>query len=204
MIRALTVTRRLEAEPPSRNAALRPRPLRLVPREVLPPSDGPTLPPRFWTILIWATSVRACFCETRPRSRTLPGLTRNSSSLTRFGDQTRLPYAIGAESLSFRRAVPASSAGCWQDNPLKYNPNQPPSHTGLYLAIPFCPSIPAAVPCNNIRQYTPVRAIARRSASWTISRGNRREEVASSAVLRRTGAARGWIGHRDGLACRML
>src|SRR3546814_1540322 len=75
-----------------------------------------------------------------------------------------------------------SSYVCSSDLLLENNLNQPPSHTGLSLAIPFCPSIPPAVHCTNLRPSTPVRAIARCRTSWTISRGNRREEVASSAV----------------------
>src|SRR3546814_292382 len=116
----------------NRNAALRPRPLRLVPREVLPPSAGPTLPPRFCTILIWATSVRACFVETRPRSRTLPGLTRKSSSLTGLGQFFGLPYAAGPENCQFPKELSDNGPRCWQDNLLTNNLNQTPSHTGLY------------------------------------------------------------------------
>lgn len=202
MIRALTVTRRLKAALPNRNAAPRPRPLLLVPREVLPPRAGPTLPPRFCTILIWAMSLRVCLCESRPRSRTLPGRTRKSSSFTKLGDPQRLPYAYGSENRHFSRSVPAGMAGCWQDNLLKNISNHPASHTGLYLAIPSCPSIPAAIPFARHSQQTPVRAIARHSASWPMSRGHRREEVASSALLRGIGAARGWVGQDDGIACR--
>src|SRR3546814_12105525 len=73
-------------------------------------------------------------------SRTLPGRTRKSSSLTGLGQFFGLPYAAGPENCQFPKELSDNGPRCWQDNLLKNNLNQPPSHTGLYLAIPFCRS----------------------------------------------------------------
>ena len=80
----------------------------------------------------------------------------------------------------------------------------PPAHTGLYLAIPFCPSTPAAIPTAIPRHRPPVRAIARRGASWLERGGNWREEITPSAALNRIWAASGWVDGRAGIAGRPL
>src|SRR3546814_2326453 len=60
-----------------------------------------------------------------PRSRTLPGRTRKSSSLTGLGQFFGLPYAAGPENCQFPKELSDNGPRCWQDNLLKRSEEHP-------------------------------------------------------------------------------
>jgi hypothetical protein len=66
-----------------------------------------------------------------------------------FRSGFRLPYANGLEFRRYSEVLPARERKSWQQKREKTAPPQPPSHTGLYLAIHFSPLIPAAIPYAN-------------------------------------------------------